>query len=237
MQDTIAAPMRSKGGTVQNAVGLDDLADWIARGLLPEIIPTRQQRSLRTAMALMEACRELLLQRALDDLPIETICEAAGTTVGAFYGRFENKHAFFITMQRVQVLHSQQVVAEFTRRHKSEDASLDDLCHEMVVLTVDNFRSNLGVLRASLQHTREGMWRIFKESGDRYRAALTTQLAPHLRHLKPAERRLRVRFAYQTIAGTLVHAALNDPGPLSIDDERLVVELVRVARSYLAATT
>lgn len=214
-------------------VALDELGNWIEQGLLPEVVPTRQQRSLRNALAMLDAGRALLQNRSLEDLSIEAVCQAAGTTVGAFYGRFEHKQAFFVTLQRIQTLRSQVVIGDLVRRHAADSAGLDALCEEMVSITVRNFRANQGVLRASLQHTKEGMWDLFKESGNRYRAVLEKQLAPHLGAHRPAVRRLRILFAYQALAGVLVHATLNNPGPLGLDDHQLIPELVRLVRAYL----
>ncbi|MGE0098014.1 MAG: TetR/AcrR family transcriptional regulator [Hydrogenophaga sp.] len=214
---------------------LDELRNWIAEGRLPELVPTQQDRSLRTALAMIEAGRQLLRDRSLEDLSVEMVCRAAGTTVGAFYGRFENKHAFFMTMERVQTFHSESIFADFSRKHKSSPSTLDDLCLDMVSLTVNGFRSNLGVLRAALQHTQEGMWDLFKASGDRYRVELIDRISPHLTHLPPRQRKLRILFAYQALAGTLVHATLNNPGPLAFEDEALVTELTRMVKAYLEA--
>jgi AcrR family transcriptional regulator len=214
---------------------LSALRRWIAEGRLPEIVPTQQDRSLRTTLAMVEAGRTLLRDRSLEELSVEMVCRAAGTTVGAFYGRFENKHAYFLTMERLQTIRSESLLAEFSTRHVVGQSSLDELCQDMVEITVNGFQSNLGVLRAALQHTKEGMWDLFKASGDRYRVALTARMSPHLTHLTPKERKLRVLFAYQALAGTLVHATLNNPGPLSFEDEALTTELVRMVKSYLKA--
>lgn len=214
---------------------LTELASWIERGLLPELVPTQQRRSLRTALAMLDAGRALLEDRSLEDLSIEAVCQAAGATVGSFYGRFENKLAFFITMQRLQTIRTQALVDELTQQYDANRMGVDELCEQMVLLTVGTFRSNQGVLRASLQHTKEHMWDLFKQSGDRYRAIMQAQLAPHLTDLPKSVRQLRILFAFQAIAGVLVHATLNDPGPLSIEDPRLVAELIRLVRSYLLA--
>lgn len=230
---SIAEEARAPGEAT--APSLDELRSWIAEGRLPELVPTQQVRSLRTALAMIEAGRHLLRDRSLEDLSVEMVCRAAGTTVGAFYGRFENKHAFFMTMERVQTIHSESIFADFSIKHKSSPSSLDDLCHDMVSLTVNGFRSNLGVLRAALQHTQEGMWDLFKASGDRYRVALIERISPHLTHLHKKDRKLRVLFAYQALAGTLVHATLNNPGPLAFEDEALITELVRMVKAYLKA--
>jgi hypothetical protein len=37
----------------------------------------------------------------------------------------------------------------------------------------------------------------------------------------------------QAVFGVLVTAALNNPGPLQLDDERMPVELTRMIASYL----
>ena len=218
-----------------SAEALGELSNWLQAGKLPELIPTRQERSLRTALALVEAGRTLLHDHALEDVSVEMLCQSAGTTVGAFYGRFENKHAFFVTMQRLQLIRSSELAAGFGQRHRAGNSTVDDLCEDIVNLTVQSFRANEGVLRASLQHTREGMWKPFRQLGDRYRVALAAKLAPHLTHLPPAQRKLRVLFAYQALTGTMVHAVLNNPGPLELQDDALVGELTRLVKSYLAA--
>ena len=212
------------------------LSAWSAEGRLPEMRPAQQSRSARTAAALIEAGRHLLRAKSLEDLSIELVCDSAQTTVGAFYGRFESKQDFFVTMQRVQTMQTERSIQAFIERHPAGASSIDALCTDIVRETVNNFRSNLGVMRASLQHSREGMWQVIKESGDRYRAMLVHLLAPYLTHLKPWERERRILFAYQALAGVLVHVVLNDPGPLKLGDAALEDELLRLVRSYLRAT-
>ncbi len=217
----------------QDADFVDKLARWSVEGRLPEMQPAQQGRSLRTAAALLDAGTRLLRDRVLEDLSIEAVCEAAGTTVGAFYGRFQSKVDFFFTMQRVQTMRTENAIEAFIARHPPGQSSIEALCADIVRETIRNFRSNLGVMRASLQHTREGMWKVIKESGDRYRAMLVGLLGPYLEHLPPADRRLRILFAYQALAGVLVHAVLIDPGPLSLNDERIEEELLRLTNAYL----
>lgn len=213
---------------------LDELADWMTKGLLPELTTTRQRRSLQNALAMLDAGRRLLETRSLEELSVEAVCQEAGTTVGAFYGRFESKLAFFVTMQRLQTLRSRVAIEAFIQRYAAT-RELSVLCTALVELTVDNFRENTGVLRASLQHTREGMWDVFKESGDRYRKLMEDKFAPAMPDMEPPARRLRILFAYQALAGILVHAVLNDPGPLSLNDPLLTPELVQLILPYLAA--
>ncbi|HVZ47089.1 MAG TPA: TetR/AcrR family transcriptional regulator [Ramlibacter sp.] len=214
----------------------ENIGTWAAEGRLPEMLPARQSRSIKTAAALIDAGRRLLREMSLEDLSIDGLCEAAGTTVGAFYGRFGSKGDFFVTMQRVQTIRTEQAIKAFIARHPPGESSLEKLCADIVRETVENFRTNLGVMRASLQHSREGMWKVIKESGDRYRVMLVRLLSPYLVGVPPAQRELRILFAYHALAGVLVHAVLNDPGPLGLEDKRIERELLRLIHSYLAAT-
>ena len=216
-------------------ISLAEVEAWASQGCLPEMKPSRQKRSASTAAALIEAGRRLLHDRSLEDLSIEAICAGAKTTVGAFYGRFENKEHFFLTLQRVQTMRTEQSIRDFVARHPKGASSIDALCLDIVDEAIGNFRSNLGVMRASLQHSKEGMWEVIKKSGDRYRVILVELLSPYLSSVPPSERRLRILFAYQALAGVLVHAVLINPGPLALEDDQIRDELFRLVKAYLLA--
>jgi len=230
---TISSRLRANMRTSQ--ISFAELEAWASDGCLPEMKPSRQRRSASTAAALIDAGRRLLHDRSLEDLSIEAICADAKTTVGAFYGRFENKEHFFLTLQRVQTMRTEQSIREFVARHPPNASSVDALCRDIVDEAIGNFRSNLGVMRASLQHSKEGMWEVIKKSGDRYRVVLVELISPYLTSLPPAQRRLRILFAYQALAGVLVHAVLNNPGPLALGDDEIRDELIRLVKAYLLA--
>ncbi|CAN7584206.1 TetR/AcrR family transcriptional regulator [Variovorax sp. LjRoot130] len=221
--------------TMRTQVSFAEVEAWACGGYLPEMKPSRQKRSASTAAALIEAGRRLLHDRSLEDLSIEAICADAKTTVGAFYGRFENKQHFFLTLQRVQTMRTEQSIREFVARHPPDASSIDALCRDIVDEAIGNFRSNLGVMRASLQHSKEGMWEVIKKSGDRYRVMLVDLIGPYLSSVPLDQRRLRILFAYQALAGVLVHAVLNNPGPLALEDDQIRDELVRLMKAYLIA--
>jgi len=115
---------------------------------------------------MLDAGREIISEGTYEDLSVEAVCQLAGTTVGTFYGRFENKEKFFVTLQRLQSFRSQALLAQVIDRHSKGKPNLDRLVQDMVELMVGHFRSNFGIMRASLQHTKEGMWQVLKASGD-----------------------------------------------------------------------
>lgn len=214
-------------------ISLAEIEAWATGGFLPEMKPSRQRRSASTAASLIDAGRRLLHDRSLEDLSVEAVCEKAQTTVGAFYGRFENKEKFFLTLQRVQTMRTERSIKDFVARHPAGASSVDALCLDIVDEAIGNFRSNLGVMRASLQHSKEGMWEVIKKSGDRYRVILVELLSPYLTSVPTGERSLRILFAYQALAGVLVHAVLNNPGPLGLEDNKIRDELFRLIKAYL----
>lgn len=209
-------------------------ADWLGKGEFPEIKSAVQQRSIKTAFALLESAAALLRDHTFDALSIEQICAGADATVGAFYGRFENKQSFFSALQRLTCLRSKVALAEFVQQATQAPCTLSQLCHMMATLTVQRYRSNIGIYRAALKHADEGAWEQFRLLGDVYRQALTQLLSPHLPHIPSKDRGVRIRFAYQVMIGTLVHATLNDPGPLHLDDPAMPEELAGIVFQYLA---
>lgn len=208
---------------------------WLQGGRLPEIKPGVQQRSARTAYALLESGARLMRERALDALSIEEICTGAGATVGAFYGRFEDKMGFFAALQRLTCLRSEAALLAFRQHQTRQEHSLESLCRAMVDMTVRRYRANVGVYRAALKHSDEGAWEPFRRLGDLYRTQLVELLSPHLATLSPTACDLRIRFAYQVMVGTLVHATLNAPGPVQLDEAAMIDELSHLVIGYLRA--
>ncbi len=214
---------------------LDAFRQWLEQGLLPEVQPSQQQRSIKTALALLKAGETLLMDRSFEALSVEDVCVAAGTTVGGFYGRFENKQAFFVSMQRYSCLRGETMLKAFVAKKTAENASLGEICRELVAMQVKSYRANLGVMRASLQHQESGMWDVFRALGDKQRAVLTRQISPHLVQLPQEQRALRIQFAHQVMIGMLVHATLNNPGPVHLQDESLIQELTTMLTAYLSS--
>jgi AcrR family transcriptional regulator len=212
-------------------------AAWLNEGKLPEIRAVMQQRSVRTAHALVESGFRLLRVRPFDALSIAEICAGAGATEGAFYGRFQDKQSYFVVLQRVTCLRSEQALEAFIGRVVGGRFSFEELCLMFVGMTVERYRMHIGIYRASLQHAAEGAWTLFRQLGDRYRRALVDLLSPHLPHVPVAERAVRVQFAYQIVVGALVHATLNDPGPIHLQDDAMITELSEVVVRYLASRT
>ncbi|CCE00752.1 TetR/AcrR family transcriptional regulator [Bradyrhizobium sp. STM 3809] len=211
---------------------------------LPGVTPSRQQRSRETTLALLTAGAELLRTRSLAELSISELCADIGATVGAFYSRFDSKEAYFNALLALTLEDGREQLLKLSPAKAVPAGDIEAQCHLLVRGTVLWMRRHKGVLRAALVRGEHGPdnWSGFKDLAQALsrRAALLLQPAAHTGagRRKPeatTEQLKAVAFGVQVVLGTLVNAILNDPGPLSVDDdeiaERLAACLVLMLRA------
>jgi AcrR family transcriptional regulator len=205
-------------------------------------VAPRYRSGQRSADALLEAGRALLADISYEALTINDLCSDADLTKGAFYRRFESKDAFFIALQRLALddaARVQDTLAVEIARHEGGPLKFADATH----VVVDSMRlwhlRHRGVIRASLQrrdHTSDG-WRPFKDYAQGFVddiAARMTRL-PDLPDRKKVLARLKIGF--QTVIATMINAALNDPGPLHLDDAAMTDALAQMLAIFATAGT
>lgn len=89
-------------------------------------LPARQHRSERTRDAILAAAERALDAGALEKATVQEIARAAGISIGAFYGRFENKDAAMAALlnqirarnveELIAVNHSAADIADWTQQ-------------------------------------------------------------------------------------------------------------------------
>lgn len=190
----------------------------------------RQTRSQVGLAKMLQAGRELIEASGnLDDLSINDIVERAGTSIGAFYRRFDNKDAFFEVVQDRVMAEGLVYVREMLERDpvwRSNDAGA--LADAMVAFYVLVFRRNRGLYHASLLRSSQlkPSWDAAKEANREVLALLAPRLVDALLAVRGASASqaaldFEVRASVQMINGLLVNSILNDPGPLSLASRRL----------------
>ncbi|MGJ5132116.1 TetR/AcrR family transcriptional regulator [Bradyrhizobium oligotrophicum] len=205
----------------------------IAPDHLPGVTPSRQQRSRETTLALLTAGADLLRTRSLAELSISDLCAHIGATVGAFYSRFDSKEAYFNALLALTLADGRK---QLLRLPPPDPVRAGDLqCHLLVRGTVLWMRRHKGALRAALVRSERGPshWSGFKELAQALSERAALLLLPAGRRAgaasrtrsRTAEARKTVAFGVQVVLGTLVNAVLNDPGPLSIDDDEIAERL------------
>jgi AcrR family transcriptional regulator len=221
---------------------LDDDAEPVARddGKFPiddflarqEATPARQARSEATFHALIQAGRRALDGGSLEKISISEVCRAAGTSVGAFYGRFENKDVFFSAIQRSALADVWDGIQQMLRELDARDAPAAEFLESIAAFWVRIYRENRGLYLAAFKHasTRPGAWTPFKKLGWSGSALIARTLA---NRLPGSHDDLPVRQAMQFVNGLLVNATINDPGPIHLDDPEMVAHVSRFLCLYL----
>lgn len=197
------------------------------------IAAPRQTRSQQGLARMLQAGRELIEASGnLDDLSINDIVERAGTSIGAFYRRFDNKDSFFEVVQDAAMKQGLEQVRETVERDpawRSNDAAT--LADAVILFYVQTFRRNRGLYHASLLRAsqRKANWDAAKATNHEVLALIVPRFVSALaeaRGVRVDESTSRslefeVRATLQMILGMLVNSVLNDPGPLSLSSRQL----------------
>lgn len=216
---------RTGGGSIEE--GQD-------HGRLAGVTPTRQARSEATFLALIRAGRKALDAKTFDEMTVEQIARAAKASVGAFYGRFADKEAFFAAIQEITVADIEAELEARLVEFEVEHASDAEFLAAIARFTVAVFRRHRGLYIASFKHSsaRPGAWSPIRRLGHKASGLFAAGLAPRLRRRgRPASER-EIRIGLQFMNGLLVNAVLNDPGPLSLDDRDMEAHVTRFLCAY-----
>lgn len=213
----------------------DDLASSkIAPMRLNGVTPARQARSERTFHALIRAGRKALEKRSFDAVTISKFVRTVGTSVGAFYGRFENKEAFFFAIQEITIAEIGADLRTYFTKPEIEEADNVAFLKAIAYCWVRVFRVHRGLYLAASKHssTYPGAWTPFKRLGGNSAALIVEKLSPRLKKLGISDPEREIRVALQFVNSLLVNATLNDPGPIRLDDKEMEENITRFLCSF-----
>ena len=194
----------------------------------------KRQRARDTEQSLLAAGRTLLATRDFEAISVAQIVAACELSVGAFYGRFRDKAAFFEALQTAAVHEAQQAMAHHLASSRCAALPTAVLLDKAMRLLVRGCRAQRGLLRAALQQAgaRPQAWQPHGGCATAFADRMVALLVPRLGDDARAE--AKVRFAMQAVFGMLVNALLHDPLPVRLDDDELPVQMARLIGSYLA---
>ena len=201
--------------------------DWLAVRDLPGILPTQQRRSQETTVALLEAAAVMLRERSLDELSIEDLCKRVGVTIGAFYGRFESKDAFFSALMSLAASRALAAVRAAVADEDHVDTGLKEACRRVVEVAVDVVRRNVGVVRAAAQYESvyPERWGTIRATGGAMADLATPLLLARMDRGRTAAKTRSIGFSFQMMFGTLINAVLHKPKLISLDEPEMVDRL------------
>ena len=202
--------------------------DWVAVRDLPGILPTQQRRSQETTVALLEAAAVMLHERSLDELSIEDLCKRVGVTIGAFYGRFESKDAFFSALMSLAARKALAAVRAAVADEDNLGTGLEEACRRVVEIAVDVVRRNVGVVRAASQYESiyPERWGTIRTTGSAMVDLAKPLLLARMGRGRVAAKERSIGFAFQMMFGTLINAVLHKPKLVSLDEPEMIDRLV-----------
>lgn len=176
----------------------------------------------------MQAGRKVLLKTRLDDLSIPTLAEAAGSSVGGFYSRFDSKEAFFEFLRMQMLAEHMALYEQGLAPALFKDKTAHDVTKAFVDIMLRVFNGPWrGVLREaySLIPERPESWAPMKARGQYVRALILELYRPLLGGPETLDE--RVSIAVQLLFSALNNEMMNPNLAFSIDDPKF--------RSYLIA--
>ena len=202
--------------------------DWVAVRDLPGILPTQQRRSQETTVALLEAAAVMLRERSLDELSIEDLCKRVGVTIGAFYGRFENRDAFFTALMSLAATKALAAVRAAVADEDNPGTGLEEACRRIVEVAVNVVRRNVGVVRAASQYESiyPERWGTIRTTGSAMVDLAKPLLLARMGRGRVAAKERSIGFAFQMMFGTLINAVLHKPKLVSLDEPEMIDRLV-----------
>jgi len=202
--------------------------------------PPQQARSQETLDRLLDAAEALVAQKGFEDTPVAEIAQRAGSSVGAFYARFQDKDAL---LHALYDRYYEQAIATADAAldpARWEDARIAEILDAVVHFLVSIYRERRGLMRAfairthsdaSFQARRERLSHYVSER----LSALLLARPDEIRHRDP-ERAAAFGLAlvFSTLESVILFGELRS-GALALSDDDLATELARAYLAYLGA--
>jgi AcrR family transcriptional regulator len=202
--------------------------------------PPRQARSQETLDRILDAAEFLVADKGFEDTPVSEIVRRAGSSVGAFYTRFQDKDALLHALYERYFVEAVATAEAALDPARWDGAAIPEILDAVVGFLVEIYREQRGMIRAFV--IRNHVDPAFQARRDRLSHAVNERLTA----LLLARRREIVHPDPERAAGfglTLVFSTLDSvmlfgemrSGALSLSDEALTSELTTAYLAYLGA--
>jgi AcrR family transcriptional regulator len=118
--------------------------------------PPQQERSQKTLERILDAAEVLFLQKGFERTGVAEICQKAGSSVGAFYARFPDKHAL---LRQIHERFCQQAIAtaeSILEPERWQSVPLEDFLRASIRFLFSVFRERRELIAAlSRRETRD----------------------------------------------------------------------------------
>ncbi len=186
----------------------------------------QQERSRLTTKKFVEAALKLLEKQTYAELSVVDLAKTAKRSVGTFYQRFGSKDEFLkILLTDFLEASIEEGVTKWRGRNPR------DIFLLFMSDTYEHVRQNRNLWHAALERssTQPDFWSTFADLRTR-RLSLAVDAMEESRgkKLTQSEQR-RLMIAIQVFNSVINNQVINSPGPLSLDDDKFLSTMTKIA--------
>lgn len=202
--------------------------------------PPKQDRSRETLERILGATEELLGAKEFADISIGEIVEQAGSSVGAFYKRFENKEALLPHLMERILRNQNRAIHEHILDRDWTGKGLRERLGTLLTTSLMAGRQNGGLLRAIVVRQfldPHSMSDRECEESERQFGLLVEWLGQCAEEIRHPNSELAVRMSLMMTVFAIHQRVLSPTSPrfdrVDVNDERFASELADAAWAYL----
>lgn len=202
------------------------------------IRPPQQARSRKTLDRILDAAEALLAEKGFDDTPVSEIVRRAGSSVGAFYTRFDDKNALLHALYDRYLEQATATADDALDPARWEGSRIPEVLGAVVGFLVEIYREQNGLIRAFVTRNRvDPSFQARRERLSHYvserLAALLLARRDEIRHADPERAAaFGLTLVFSTLDGVMLFGEMRS-GKLSLTDDDLAGELTRAYLAYL----
>jgi AcrR family transcriptional regulator len=197
--------------------------------------PAYQQRSRQQRDRLLKAGERVFAEKGFWQAHVADIAKRAGCSVGSFYRRFQDKEAFFFSLQTDMADHAEANIGKFFNDPACLTDPLPQVFARLVRNTARTMKGIEGYYRALFELSLRGhdVWPPMRRIEIVEAARITELLRQRGVQIDEAGFKDRAHLAMRTVHGQIISAMQHGPGPFAADDPRLHTELALLLVRYL----
>jgi AcrR family transcriptional regulator len=189
--------------------------------------PAYQQRSRQQRDRLLKAGERVFAEKGFWQAHVADIAKRAGCSVGSFYRRFQDKEAFFFSLQSDMAAHGEANIERFFSDPACMTDTLPDLFARLVRNTARTMKGIEGYYRALFELSLRGhdVWPPMRRIEAFEAARIIDLLQRRGVVLDGPDVQARAHLAMRMVHGQIISAMLHGPGPYAAEDPALHQEL------------
>jgi AcrR family transcriptional regulator len=197
--------------------------------------PAYQARSRQQRDRLLKAGERVFAEKGFWQAHVADIAKRAGCSVGSFYRRFQDKEAFFFSLQTDMAAHGEANIERFFSDPACLTDPLPQVFERLVRNTARTMKGIEGYYRALFELSLRGhdVWPPMRRIEAFEAARIIDLLRARGVVLDDPVIQDRAHLAMRMVHGQIISAMLHGPGPYAIDDPRLHRELALNLARYL----